>query len=110
MFVLLKRRVASELHLTNQTTALFKWSLITWSRFLRDKLLVDQLVQKFPAFLESGGSLPYSRESAFSKVQALFHKFLLQGTVSSPSSPKAEGSPLVGCSRLLIQYSYSDRT
>jgi hypothetical protein len=46
-------------------TATVQLELIVWSKALLEKLTVTQLLNKFPFFMETEGSLPCSQKSAY---------------------------------------------
>jgi hypothetical protein len=96
----------------------FTIQLMPWNRVL-EKLIVTQLVKKFLAFYgtpkfisvftraqhwsKSWGIWIHPKSEALRKI-SLTSWVLRWGVVSSPSNPQAEGSPLIGCPPLLIQY------
>ena len=88
--------------------------LTPWSRVLLEKLTGSQLVKKFPAFYGSRRFIPASTSarhmSLFWAVRCFLCEhfvtwyFLQWVVVSTSPKPEAEGPPLVGFPRLLIQY------
>jgi hypothetical protein len=82
--------------------------LTPWSRVLPEKLTGFQPVKKFPA-LYGTRKFPLHQSISPGPSLALWQfrktiRFLRRGVVSTSHNPQAEGPPLVGCPRLLIQY------
>ena len=87
------------------------------SRVLLEKLTGFQLVKKFPTLygnrrfitaFTGARHLPYPQSrSEVSVHDSQQNHFLWRGVVDNSPNPQAGGPPLVGCPRLLIQYTRS---
>jgi hypothetical protein len=82
--------------------------IIPWSRALLEKLIVTQLVKKFPALYGTQRSVCSLVPTWASCIQSTpSHLISLWGVVNLVPKPQYIGAPLITCPQLLIQYIYS---
>jgi hypothetical protein len=81
-----------------------------WNRALLEKLIVTQLVKKFPALYETRRFIAvFTKARQFRRPVSHFVTswFIYGEDLLAFAQPQAVGPPFVGCPRLLTQYIHS---